>query len=95
MEPPNHAAPAERAHSCERGGRGDSDALGEALIGDPGVGSEELEDRTVDLVYRLLWMIRHEMFDRGNARRIYGEIEIQRMIFDSAGLSRRIVMIRA
>ena len=93
MEAPNHSAPAERAHPCERRGWGDSDALGEALVSDPRVGAEKLENRTVDRVDLLLWMIRHEVFAKGESRRIYGESKICRMIFDITGLSRRIVMI--
>jgi len=35
------------------------DALGEPLVGDPGVGGEQLQHRAIDLVDVRLLMIRH------------------------------------
>ena len=59
VEPADHASLAQRAQPGQRRRRRDPDALGQALVGDPGICGEQFEHRAVDVVDGRLRMIRH------------------------------------
>ena len=59
VEAADHAAVSQRPQPRQRRRRRDPDAVGQALVGDPGVAREQLEQGSIDVVYGGLWMIRH------------------------------------
>ncbi len=79
----DHAAIPQRSQPGERRRRRHPDAIGEALVRDPGVVREQLEQGAVDVVYGMLWMIRHGADYRASDRRISNLARRSRRIFDS------------
>ena len=59
VEASDHAPIAQRPQARQRRRRRHPDAIGQALVRDPGVAREQLEQRSVGGVDRWLWMIRH------------------------------------
>ncbi len=56
----DHTALAQSTKPAQRRGGRDADTLRETLVGDPSVGCEQLENRSIDVVHGGLLMIRHE-----------------------------------
>ena len=83
VEAADHAAVPQRPQPRQRRRRRHPDAVGEALVGDPGVVREQLEQRAVDVVYGGLWMIRHGPDHLASHRRISSMNRQNRRIFGS------------
>ena len=61
VEAADHASLAQRAQPYQGGRRRYPDPFSETLVGDAGIGGDELEDRAVGCVNERVWMIRHHV----------------------------------